>query len=295
MLHAQYAAMYSTPWMSDIVVGTMRWGIWDANFTTAQYEAMIDKSMSLGMSTFDHADIYGDHTTEAEFGAALKLHPEWRSQIELVTKCGIIRVCDQKPEHYIKAYDFTKSHILQSADDSLQNLQTDYLDVMLLHRPDLLMDPDEVAEAFEILYTSGKVRSFGVSNFTPSQVKLLQSTVPVGVHQFEVSVKDVSAFDDGRLDQCTLDGIVPMAWSPLGGGTLPKGVSTALDTLASEFEVTPQAIALAWLLQHPSGILPVVGTTKAENLEAAHLALNIKLDRQQWYTIYQAATGITLP
>jgi predicted oxidoreductase len=287
--------MYSTPWMSDIVVGTMRWGIWDAKFTTAQYEAMIEKAMSLGMSTFDHADIYGDHTTEAEFGAALKLHPEWRSQMELVTKCGIIRVCDQKPGHYIKAYDFTKSHILQSAEDSLRNLQSDYLDVMLLHRPDLLMDPDEVAEAFEMLYTSGKVRSFGVSNFTPSQVKLLQSTVPVGVHQLEVSVKDVSAFDDGRLDQCTLDGIVPMAWSPLGGGKLPEAVVSALSALAVEFEVTPQAMALAWLLQHPSGILPVVGTTKAENLEAAHAALNIKLDRQQWYTIYQAATGTTLP
>ena len=295
MLHAQYAAMYSTPWMSDIVVGTMRWGIWDAKFTTTQYEAMIDKSMSLGMSTFDHADIYGDHTTEAEFGAALKLHPEWRSQIELVTKCGIIRVCDQKPEHYIKAYDFTKSHILQSAEDSLRNLQTDYLDVMLLHRPDLLMDPEEVAEAFELLYTSGKVRSFGVSNFTPSQVKLLQTTVPVGVHQLEVSVKDVSAFNDGRLDQCALDGIVPMAWSPLGGGSLPKEVLTVLDTMATSFEVTPQAIALAWLLQHPAGILPVVGTTKAENLESAQKALNIKLDRQQWYTIYQAATGTILP
>ena len=295
MLHAQFRAMYSTPWMSDIVVGTMRWGIWDAKFTTAQYEAMIEKAMSLGMSTFDHADIYGDHTTEAEFGAALKLHPEWRSQMELVTKCGIIRVCDQKPGHYIKAYDFTKSHILQSAEDSLRNLQTDYLDVMLLHRPDLLMDPDEVAEAFEMLYTSGKVRSFGVSNFTPSQVKLLQSTVPVGVHQLEVSVKDVSAFDDGRLDQCTLDGIVPMAWSPLGGGKLPEAVVSALSALAVEFEVTPQAMALAWLLQHPSGILPVVGTTKAENLEAAQAALKIKLDRQQWYTIYQAATGTTLP
>ncbi|MDA8993867.1 aldo/keto reductase [Schleiferiaceae bacterium] len=295
MLHAQLEAMYSTPWMSDIVVGTMRWGIWDAKFTTAQYEAMIEKAMSLGMSTFDHADIYGDHTTEAEFGAALKLHPKWRSQMELVTKCGIIRVCDQKPGHYIKAYDFTKSHILQSAEDSLRNLQTDYLDVMLLHRPDLLMDPDEVAEAFEMLYTSGKVRSFGVSNFTPSQVKLLQSTVPVGVHQLEVSVKDVSAFDDGRLDQCTLDGIVPMAWSPLGGGKLPEAVVSVLSALAVEFEVTPQAMALAWLLQHPSGILPVVGTTKAENLEAAQAALNIKLDRQQWYTIYQAATGTTLP
>ena len=295
MLHAQYVAMYSTPWMSDIVVGTMRWGIWDAKFTTAQYEAMIDTSMSLGMSTFDHADIYGDYTTEAEFGAALKLHPEWRSQMELVTKCGIIRVCDQKPEHYIKAYDFTKSHILQSAEDSLRSLQTDYLDVMLLHRPDLLMDPDEVAEAFELLYTSGKVRSFGVSNFTPSQVKLLQSTVPVGVHQLEVSVKDVSAFNDGRLDQCALNGIVPMAWSPLGGGTLPNKMLTVLEPLATAFEVTPQVIALAWLLQHPAGVLPIVGTTKAENLEAAEKALNIKLDRQQWYTIYQAATGTTLP
>ena len=295
MLHAQLEAMYSTPWMSDIVVGTMRWGIWDAGFTTAQYEAMIQKAFSLGMTTFDHADIYGNHTTEAEFGAALKLHPEWRSQIELVTKCGIIHVCDQKPEHYVKAYDFTKAHILQSAEDSLRNLQTDYIDVMLLHRPDLLMDPDEVAEAFNLLYTSGKVRSFGVSNFTPSQVRLLQSTVPVGVHQLEISLKDVSAFDDGRLDQCTLDGIVPMAWSPLGGGDLPKDAVAALKVLADEYSVTAQAIALAWLLQHPAGILPIVGTTKAENLEAAHAALNIKLDRQQWYTIYQAATGTRLP
>ena len=287
--------MYSTPWMSDIVVGTMRWGIWDAGFTTSQYEAMILKALSLGMTTFDPADIYGNHTTEAEFGAALKLHPEWRSQIELVTKCGIIHVCDQKPEHYVKAYDFTKAHILQSAEDSLRNLQTDYLDVMLLHRPDLLMDPDEVAEAFDLLYTSGKVRSFGVSNFTPSQVKLLQSTVPVGVPQLEISVKVVSAFDDGRLDQCAIDGIVPMAWSPLGGGNLPEGAVAELEVLADEFSVTSQAIALAWLLQHPAGILPVVGTTKAENLEAAHAALNIKLDRQQWYTIYQAATGTRLP
>jgi predicted oxidoreductase len=134
-----------------------------------------------------------------------------------------------------------------------------------------------------------------VSNFTPSQVKLLQSTVPVGVHQLEVSVNEVSAFNDGRLDQCALDGIVPMAWSPLGGGTLPNEMLTVLEPLATAFEVTPQAIALAWLLQHPAGILPVVGTTKSENLEAAQKALNIKLDRQQWYTIYQAATGTTLP
>src|SRR6056300_1235237 len=295
MLHAQFRAMYSTPWMSDVVVGTMRWGIWDAKFTTAQYEAMIDKAMSLGMSTFDHADIYGNHTSEAEFGAALKLHPEWRSQIELVTKCGIIHVCDQKPAHYTKAYDFTKAHILQSAEDSLRNLQTDYLDVMLLHRPDVLMDPDEVAEAFELLYRSGKVRSFGVSNFTPSQVSLLQTAAPIGVHQIEISLKDVSAFDDGRLDQCTAENIVPMSWSPLGGGALPEAVQPLLDKHAEAWGVTPEAVALAWIMQHPSGILPVLGTSKIQRLKEAKASLRLKFDRQQWYELYQAATGKRLP
>ena len=281
--------------MSDIVVGTMRWGLWDAKFTTADYEAIIAHSMELGFTTFDHADIYGDHTTEAEFGAALKLHPEWRSQLELVTKCGIIRVCDQKPDHSVKAYDFTKAHILQSVDDSLTNLHTDYIDVLLLHRPDVLMDPDEIGEAFELLYQSGKVRSFGVSNFTPSQVKLLQTTVPVGVHQIEVSVKEVSAFDDGRLDQCMIEDIIPMAWSPLGGGALPEALMKTLTAMASEFGVSPQVLAIAWLLQHPSGILPVTGTTKMERLTEVKEALNIQLDRQQWYTIYQASTGKSLP
>ena len=281
--------------MSDIVVGTMRWGLWDAKFTTAEYEAIIAHSMELGFTTFDHADIYGDHTTEAEFGAALKLHPEWRSQMELVTKCGIIRVCDQKPDHYVKAYDFTKAHILKSVDDSLTNLHTDYIDVLLLHRPDVLMDPDEIGESFELLYQSGKVRSFGVSNFTPSQVKLLQTTVPVGVHQIEVSVKEVSAFDDGRLDQCMMDNIIPMGWSPLGGGALPEELIKTLTAMAAEFGVSPQVLAIAWLLQHPSGILPVTGTTKMERLTEVKEALNLQLDRQQWYSIYQASTGKSLP
>lgn len=287
--------MYSTPWMSDIVVGTMRWGQWGAKMTTSEYEAMIDSALELGFSTFDHADIYGDHTTEAEFGAAIGNKSSLRSKIELVTKCGILRVCDNKPEHYIKAYDSSKAHILQSAEDSLRNLQTDYIDVLLLHRPDVLMDPDEVGEAFEELYRSGKVRSFGVSNFTPSQIKLLQSAVPIGVHQLEISPAEVSAFDDGRLDQCSLENIVPMAWSPLGGGEMKPELMAALDKLANDYGTTPHVIALAWLMQHPSGILPVVGTTKKENLSAAKSAMSIALDRQQWYSVYQASTGKRLP
>ncbi|MEY2962865.1 MAG: hypothetical protein RL754_126 [Bacteroidota bacterium] len=287
--------MYSTPWMSDIVVGTMRWGQWGAKFSTEAYERMIAHALELGMTTFDHADIYGGHTTETEFGQALKLHPEWRGQMELVTKCGIYQVCENKPGYYIKAYDSSKEHILRSAEDSLRNLQTDYIDVLLLHRPDVLMDADEIGEAFEELYRSGKVRSFGVSNFTPSQINMLQKVVPIGVHQIEISVADVSSFDDGRLDQCNLDNIVPMAWSPLGGGTLKPEVMTVLEKLGAEFGITPHATALAWLMQHPAGILPVVGTSKIENLTAAKTALGIQFDRQQWYEVYQAATGKRLP
>lgn len=287
--------MYSTPWMSDIVVGTMRWGIWDAKFTTADYQRMIEKSLELGFTTFDHADIYGDHTTEAEFGAVLKAHPELREQMEIVTKCGILRVCDNKPQHYIKAYDSSKEHILQSAEDSLRNLNTDYIDVLLIHRPDFLMNPDEVGEAFELLYRSGKVRSFGVSNFTKSQVEMLSESVPVGTHQLEISVKALQAFSDGTLDQCTKEGIVPMAWSPLGGGELPDTLVAELKKWAEEFGTTPQVIALAWLMQHPAGILPVIGTTKEENLVKSKEALSIKLDRQQWYSIYQASTGVRIP
>ena len=287
--------MYSTPWMSDIVVGTMRWGIWDANFKTADYQRMIEKSLELGFTTFDHADIYGDHTTEAEFGEVLKSHPELREQMEIVTKCGILRVCDNKPQHYIKAYDSSKEHILQSAEDSLRQLGTDYIDVLLLHRPDFLMNPDEIGEAFELLYRSGKVRSFGVSNFTKSQIEMLSESVPVGTHQLEVSVKALQAFSDGTLDQCTKDGIVPMAWSPLGGGDLPAALVEELKKWADEFGTTPQVIALAWLMQHPAGILPVIGTTKEDHLVKSKEALSIKLDRQQWYSIYQASTGVRIP
>lgn len=287
--------MYSTPWMSDIVVGTMRWGIWDANFKTSDYQRMIEKSLELGFTTFDHADIYGDHTTEAEFGEVLKSHPELREQMEIVTKCGILRVCDNKPQHYIKAYDSSKEHILQSAEDSLRQLGTDYIDVLLLHRPDFLMNPDEIGEAFELLYRSGKVRSFGVSNFTKSQIEMLSESVPVGTHQLEISVKALQAFSDGTLDQCTKDGIVPMAWSPLGGGDLPAALVEELKKWADEFGTTPQVIALAWLMQHPAGILPVIGTTKEDHLVKSKEALTIKLDRQQWYSIYQASTGVRIP
>ncbi len=287
--------MNKTPWLSDLVVGTMRWGQWGAQFSTAQYEHMIDVALELELTTFDHADIYGDHTTEAEFGAALKLHPEWRSQMEIVTKCGILRVCENKPQHYIKAYDSSKEHILKSAEDSLRNLQTDYIDVLLLHRPDLLMDPDEVGEAFEQLHSEGKVKSFGVSNFSTSQVNLLSQSVPLVAHQVEISLKQLQSFNDGVLDQCIVESMMPMAWSPLGGGTLTDTLSHELKRWATHFDTTPEVVALAWLMQHPAGILPVVGTTQEANLRKAAEAATIQMDRQQWYSLYQAATGQKLP
>ena len=288
--------MYNTPWMSDIVVGTMRWGVWDANYSTLDYQKMIEISLELGFTTFDHADIYGDYTTESDFGEVLKVQPSLREQLEIVTKCGILRVCEQKPHHYTKAYDSSKEHILRSTEDSLSNLKTDYIDVLLIHRPDFLMNPDEVGEAFELLHHSGKVRSFGVSNFTSKQVELLSSAVPIGVHQFEISVNALQAFTDGTLDECLNKGLVPMAWSPLGGGASFKAsLNEELNKWANHFSTTPQVIALAWLMQHPAGIVPVLGTTKGENLKKAKDALSISLDRQQWYSIYQASTGSKIP
>jgi len=287
--------MYSTPWMSDIVVGTMRWGASGADFSTAQYEQMIEASLEMGFTTFDHADIYGDHTTEADFGAALKLHSNWREQMEIVTKCGILSVGDNKPEYKHKAYDSSLQHILKSVDDSLIALNTDYIDVLLLHRPDLLMDVDEVGEAFELLHRSGKVTSFGVSNFSASQVSMLQKKVPIGCHQMEISMRRLDAFNDGTLDQCISDGLVPMAWSPLGGGSLPKSVDVVLQELSKEFYTTPHVIALSWLMKHPAGILPIIGTTNKDHLITAKGALSIALNREQWYQVYQAATGTILP
>jgi len=282
---------------SELIIGTMRLGTWDANYNTAQWQGFIEDCLSLGMTTFDHADIYGDYSTETDFGKVLKNAPQLRERLQIITKCGICRVCENRPQYRIKSYDSSKAHIMASVDNSLRELQTEYIDMLLLHRPDYLMEPDEIAEAFTELLAEGKVKSFGVSNFTPSQFQLLNEAFPLATNQIEVSITARHTFEDGTLDQCMRHGIRPQAWSPLGGGVIfgenevAARVKKVAQALIEKHNASLDQILLAWLRRHPAQILPVLGTTKIERVKTAANALDIQLDRVEWYDIWQAATG----
>ncbi|MBI4784721.1 MAG: aldo/keto reductase [Oscillatoriophycideae cyanobacterium NC_groundwater_1537_Pr4_S-0.65um_50_18] len=287
---------------SRLIQGVWRMAEWQQ--TPQETLSFIHQCLELGITSFDHADLYGDYTCEAIFGAALKADPFLRSQLQLISKCGIKLVSQNRPQHKIKHYDTSREHILASVDHSLQALHTDYLDVLLIHRPDPLMDADEVAAAFTQLKQAGKVLHFGVSNFSPSQFNLLASRLPFALvtHQIEISVMHLAAFADGTLDQCQQLRIAPMAWSPLGGGELFSGSSpqavrlrSALTTIAQLHHATVDQVALAWLLAHPAKILPILGTGNLDRIRAAAAAATIYLTREEWFLIWTASTGTEVP
>ncbi len=284
---------------SGIIAGTMKWGVWGAKFTTAAYEQIIKDCIAFGVTTFDHADIYGDYTTEAEFGKVLQQAPSLRQQMQLISKCGIQMVSVNRPRHIIKSYNTSYQHIIASVEISLRNLSTDYLDCLLIHRPDPLFHADEVAKAFVQLKEQGKVLQFGVSNFRKWQTDLLNSRFKVEVNQIECSVLRLEPFVDGTLDHCQQHQITPMAWSPLGGGNIFADmedernvrVIAVASFLAEKYHSTADIILLSWLLAHPSGILPVLGTSKAERVKDAVAATQIKLEREEWFMLWRASTG----
>ena len=280
------------------IAGCMRWGIWGAGFTTEQYSDMIDACLDAGIFAFDHADIYGDYTTEAEFGKALQGKSEKRQKMQLITKCGIQMKTPNRPQHTIKSYNTTAAHIIQSAEHSLQNLQTDYLDLLLIHRPDPLLHPEAVAEAVTQLQQTGKIISFGVSNFLPTETSMLKKWVPIAYNQIECSLLMRDAFTNGTLSHCIEHKIIPMAWAPLGGGIISdethprfRAIRACTSELAAKYQTGENQILLAWLLRHPSGILPVVGTTKLERLLEAKEAQSIQLEREDWFRLLEAAAG----
>ncbi|OBZ17753.1 MULTISPECIES: aldo/keto reductase family oxidoreductase [Bacillales] len=254
-----------------------------------------------GITTFDHADIYGDYTCEALFGQALALQPSLRSNMQIVTKCGIKLISGNRSNHAIKHYDTRKSHIISSVERSLMNIKTDYIDLLLIHRPNPLMDPAEVAEAFVQLKETGKVRAFGVSNFLPAQFQNLSSYLPFPLvtNQLEISVSHVNAFSDGSLDLCQEKRIAPMAWSPLAGGQLFQAthekalkLKKRLQVLAEETNAESiDQVMYAWLLHHPSRIMPIIGSGNRERIAAGAAALRIKLSDQQWFDIWQSSNG----
>jgi len=279
------------------IVGCMRWGVWGANFTTKQYETIIDQCLSIDLTIFDHADIYGHYTTEADFGNALKGNTSLRDKIQIITKCGINMLTPNRPHHQIKSYDTSANHIIKSVEHSLQNFHTDYIDTLLIHRPDILINVEEVAETISNLKKLGKIKTFGVSNFTTSQVALLNKYIPIEHHQVEISVTKLNAFDDGVLDQCQLENIEAQSWSPMGNGLFTEQnekntriLHTAKE-LSDHYNCSQNQILLAFLYAHPSQIVPVIGTTKFERIKEAEKAMEIELSREDFYKLWSASTG----
>ena len=291
------------PTFSRFVLGL--WRLADWGYTPSERLRLLHDCLDLGITTFDHADIYGDYGCEQLFGEALALVPGLRERMKLVTKCDIKLVSDKHPGHKIAHYNTSWQHIIASVENALTRLQTDRIDLLLIHRPDPLMDADEVAEAFSALRSEGKVLHFGVSNFTPAQFDLLQSRLglPLVTNQVECSVLNFEVMHDGTLDQAQHLRRAPMAWSPLGGGRLFSSddaqtvrVRQTLTEIGEELGgASIDQVAFAWLLKHPSRIVPVLGTGKIRRVRTAVEAEAFPLSRQQWFKVWRASKGHDVP
>lgn len=284
---------------SKIVAGTMTWGAWGKKLSTEAMADLMHFCVAQGVSTFDHADIYGGYTTEAEFGQAFAQSGLNREAVQLISKCGIQHLSGGRNTK-IGHYRYDKDYIIWSVETSLKNLQTEYLDVLLLHRPSPLMHPEEISESILRLKQQGKIRSFGVSNFTPSQVDLISKHVAVDVNQIEFSLTQHLAMFDGSLDHMLLKEISPMAWSPLGTVFKEKTEQTSrikllLGELSNTYNATEDALLLAWILKHPAKIYPVVGTTTKSRLEDAVNAATIDLELEDWFLMLVASQGHAMP
>lgn len=287
------------PKLSKLVAGSMNWGVWGADYKPAGLARLIDSCFRIGISTLDVADIYGHYTTESLVGAALAELGEDRAQYQLVGKCGIKLVTPNRPGHKLKSYDSSRAHIINSVEQSLRDLRTEYLDVLLIHRPDPLLDVDEVVEAFKVLRDAGKVNHFGVSNFSNSQFDMLNDRFPLVTNQVQCSPLHTDPLFDGTFDYLLKSRVKPMVWGPLGGGQYFQGGTTGvlrLRTAVKEISekhggVGEDVVLLSWLLRHPAQPLPILGSTKTDRLLRARLALELELSREDWFEILEAAKG----
>lgn len=295
----QNSSIPSQPNFSRIIHG--HWRLREWNLSAQKLLTLVSQAQELGISTIDQADIYGDYSCEAIFGDALKLNPGLRKELQIVSKCGIKLLSDKFPDRTLKHYDYSKKYIIQSVENSLSNLKTDYLDVLLLHRPSPFFDAAEVAETFAELKQSGKVLHFGVSNFAPHQMDLLNAFLrnPLVTNQVEISPYCLDYFQNGTVEMMQKNQLSAMAWSPLAGGKLlnptdEKGIRVLkiLQEIAAELDESHiDKVIYAWLLKHPSNILPVVGTGKIERLKLAVEAQDLEMSLEQWFKIYVASLG----
>lgn len=292
-------SIVSAPALSPIVAGLWRLGDW--NLDIPGRVRWIEQALELGITSFDHADIYGDYGAERLFGEALKAVPALREKMQLITKCGI-RLCSPQLPYRINHYDTSSSYVRAQVEQSLRNLHTGELDLVLIHRPDYLMDAGELADTFATLTREGKVRHWGVSNHSASQFALLHACHPLATNQVELSPLHLHALDDGTLDQAQQLGLRPMIWSPLGGGRLFTGedaqarrVRQEMGAIAARLGVSLATLAFAWVLRHPSRPHPITGTGRLEGLREAVGALDLRLTPEDWYAVWTASKGHPVP
>ena len=277
----------------------MSWGDFGKYLNKTEMISIMNHCVENQVSTFDHADIYGGYTTEEEFGNAFSESGIKREDIELISKCGI-QYLAEKRNNKVKHYNYSKDYIIWSAEESLKNLRTDFLDLFLLHRPSPLMHPEEIGEAIDQLKKQGKIKAFGVSNFTSSQLDLISKYTPISVNQIEFSLTEHSAMHNGVLDQMLMNTITPMAWSPLGyvfreDTEQTRRIHKQLGDLLDKYDATEDQLLLSWILRHPSRIHPVIGTTNKNRIKDAIKATRINLDLEDWFLILAASQGHKVP
>lgn len=283
---------------NNVTLSRLIYGMWrlsdDADTSPSNVQAKIEACLAQGITTMDQADIYGGYEAEEVLGHALRAAPQLRDQIEIVTKCDILVGAGRYASTRVKHYDTSAAHIAASVDHSLRLMATDHIDLLLIHRPDPLMDHRETGAALDAAVASGKVGSIGVSNFKPHDWNLLQSAIqtPLVTNQIEISVLETSAFANGDLAFLQERDVPAMAWSPLAGGALFSGDNPKLLALLGTIgDGDAAAAAVAWLLAHPARILPVLGTNNLSRIQALDVACSIAMDRETWFEIYEAANG----
>ncbi len=284
---------------SKIIAGTMTWGHWGKNLDQHQMIELMNSCIETGITTFDHADIYGGYTTEAAFGKAFGVSQIDRKQIQLISKCGI-QLPSENRNTKIHHYNYSKEHIIWSTEQSLKNLKTDYLDLLLLHRPSPLMQVDEIAEAIEKLRTEGKILDFGVSNFTPNQTDLIQTKLKVNYNQIEFSATHFEPMLDGSLDYMQTHNIKPLCWSPMGSifkkvDEKSIRVKNLATKLSSKYDVEIDVLLLAWILKHPAGILPVFGTADKTKITNLMKATEVEMELEDWFAFWIESAGNPIP
>jgi predicted oxidoreductase len=285
--------------LSPIIAGTMNWGVWDKNLSTSEMERMIQICLENKISTFDHADIYGSYTTEAAFGKAFASSKIKRESLQFVSKCGIQHLSENRPNK-VKHYDYSKEYIVWSVENSLKNLQTDYLDVLLLHRPSPLMQADEIAEAVLKLKTEGKLLDFGLSNFTASQTELIRQQTAISYNQVQFSATNYEPMVDGSFDYMQIHNIQPMSWNPLGtvfreDNEQTRRLKKLLAALVSKYHFGSDTILLSWILQHPAKVLPIAGTVNIARIQLLMKATELQLEKEDWFAIWTESMGHKVP